>query len=425
MKKLTSIMLLGLLSACADNGSGPAIVGTGGEQNNDGVDRTVLLTNLVDNQILAKLGAVATPAAGTLLAETNQLSANVSTYCAAIGNANEITAKQAAQMSWQASMAVWQQVQMAQVAPLFDANGNGALINRVYAWPAVVSDSCRVYRGVVDAYQNQATYDISTAFLSQRGLGAAEQVLFASDLSFQCAADSTQKQAWALLSDENKKQALCFYADKVVEDTAGAATQIVADINSGTTKADFIADAAGSTQALVDALFNLEVLTKDNKLGIPSGLHNSCATPTCPEQVESRLSANSIANIHNNIQGFLRVFTGDELADIDAAQASNSVGNLGFDDILEARLNKVLSDKIIDDLQDLELELASFSGTLEAGVTGINETDCINSANSDAINLVPACSLFGELKTVTDLLKTDFVTLINVTVPTNAAGDGD
>lgn len=426
MKKLSSLLLAGLLTACANDGSGPALPGSGGsDANSDGVNRAALLTNLVDNQILAKLGTATTPAAGTLLAETAQLSTGVSAYCAAINTPTEAATKQTAESSWRSTMAVWQQIQMAQVAPLFDPNSNGALINRIYAWPAVKTNSCRVYQGVVDAFQNQANYDLSTGFTSQRGLGATELVLFAENLDFQCPDDSPQKQAWALLSDQDKKQALCFYAGKAVEDTDNAAKQLVNNINSGTTKADFIADTAVAEQAFVDALFNLEVLTKDAKLGIPTGLKSDCVSVSCPEEVESRLSANSIANIRGNIQGFLRAFTGDELAAIDAAQASADTGNLGFDDILEARLNKVLSDKIIDDLQALDTKFAAFSGTLEAGVTGISEADCNNSAASTETNVVAACSLFGELKAVTDLLKTDFVGVVQLNIPSNAAGDGD
>lgn len=413
MKKVWLLSVVMLVSACANDEVGPPIEQSGvkaEDTNNDGINRSDLLTNLVENQILSKLGSSTTPKSDTLLAQANELNQDIKDHCSSIGSTTETSALDKAKNQWQTTMATWQQLQMAAVGPLNLTPDQ----NRIYSWPDNSASACLIYSlAVINRLNNSFSVSGSTARV--RGLEALEQVLFYTDLNYKCSNDSTEKQQWQGLNDTDKKQALCHYATAASQDLSDKIKELAVNWETGSTKSDFIADADASLQAFVDALFNLEKLTKDRKLGTPTGLHSSCDPnkASCPDLVESRLSENSIENIRNNIKGFLAIFTGGE-------------NGLGFDDILTARLNKTVSQNMISKLEALDTKLANFSGSLESGVTNISESDCVNSSASYESNRsVEACALFGELKAVTDILKTDFTAIVNVNVPTNAAGDGD
>ena len=64
---------------------------------------------------------------------------------------------------------------------------------------------------------------------------------------------------------------------------------------------------------------------KDLKLGVPLGINASCSAVACPEIVESIYSANSFANIRDNLVAFRNLFTGAE--------------GSGFDDYIRTSLS--------------------------------------------------------------------------------------
>lgn len=414
MKRIATLSLALFLSACADDTVGPPLKksnsGDSQQSNKDGINRTDLLTNLVDNQVLKTLGTSVNSVNGSLVFEATQLQTDTAAYCSAIGSTTEFTALAKAQNQWRNSISLWQQLQMLSVGPLNLTVDE----NKIYGWPENSVSPCLVHLLAVRNRSNP-NYDVSGSTGQVRGFEAVEQVLFASNLTYACNGESPEKSQWQSLNDTQKKQALCNFAKAATKDLSNEIKAIASEWESGTTKTDFINDGDDSLQKIVDSLFNLEKLTKDRKLGVPTGLHNDCDAKkvSCPELVESRLSANSIANIRSNIKGFLAVFTGGD-------------NGLGFDDILTARLHKSVSQDIVNKLKSIDEKLANFSGSLEAGVTGIKEDDCDNSRQSpSSIRIVEACAIVGELSEVTDILKTDFTAIVNVNVPTNAAGDGD
>ncbi|MCZ7680323.1 MAG: hypothetical protein M5U28_16760 [Sandaracinaceae bacterium] len=74
---------------------------------------------------------------------------------------------------------------------------------------------------------------------------------------------------------------------------------------------------------MTDAMFYLDLVTKDRKIAAPAGLRD-CTSGVCPELVESPLAAVSNENVAANLRAFEALFLGGEPGD----------DGDGFDDLL-------------------------------------------------------------------------------------------
>ena len=55
-----------------------------------------------------------------------------------------------------------------------------------------------------------------------------------------------------------------------------------------------------------------------------------------------------------------------------------------------------------------------------------SDADCLNSqANPEGVQTISVCSLHGYLKRISDSLRTEFITIVDVDLPTRAGGDND
>ena len=135
-------------------------------------------------------------------------------------------------------------------------------------------------------------------------------------------------------------------------------------------------------------------------MGVPLGRSAECGAPSCPERVESRLSGASNADIAANIVGFRLIFQG----------CGGGYGGLGFDDWLRAVNHPELADAINAAAANAEQVARSLPGPLEQLVR---------------TNPAPAGVLYDALKAVTDLLKAELSSALNLEPPTATAGDND
>jgi predicted lipoprotein len=149
-----------------------------------------------------------------------------------------------------------------------------------------------------------------------------------------------------------------------------------------------------------DALFYIDFEVKDLKLARPLGLRE-CEADTCPELVESIFAGRSKANLRANLVGFRRLVEGCE----------EGFAGKGFDDLMVAVGSEPLATRVKERLV-----------AAEAALNAIEEQDLAQALVQDKASVR---AFYDSLKGVTDLLKTEVVTVLDLELPQTLEGDND
>ena len=370
--------------------------------------------------MLANLAsAVIVPNYETLAERTADFAADdgpLADYCAAIGTDAADAATATVQDAWRDAMAAVQATEMHVFGPA--ADNSEALRKRVLSYADSPLSTCGVDISAVLA--GEADFDIRSRALNQRGYGALEYLLFNDDLTHTCAPQVPSTADWNDLGESERRLARCTLAQDIAEDAARAAAELVENwhADGDDYSATFLApEATGDAlQHLTDGIFALDLLVKDRKLGIPTGIHADCSDSACPDLVESPYAANSLANIRANAASFKTLFEGGE--------------GFGFDDFIVNEEFADVADRFRTNTQALLDHIDGIDTPLNEQVLAIESedraTECMNAfANPDTPAELSACSLLGLVKRVTDDLKIDFVTIVGVSVPGGAQTDND
>ncbi|WP_082849961.1 imelysin family protein [Halioglobus sp. HI00S01] len=397
------------LSACAGGGSdGDDPVPVPGPES---FDYFGVFVNLVDGYILPNYNSLADSSA-----ELASASGRLQNYCDAIGSADESGARDDARQSWRQAMDDFQRTELHQIGPAtFDA---GALRLRLTTASDTNFSTCGVDQSVV--LGQSADFDLTTRLNNQKGLVAVEYLLFNEDLRHTCPTQIPETADWDQRDADQRKQWRCEHAIRLATDIADASAELAAawQIEGGNYRAEF-AHPDNDEEVLgqlSDALFYIEADVKDRKLGPTLGLHSSCSQPACPNFAESPYSQTSLENIEQNLVSFRELFSGGEGLSFDDIIASE-----GFPEIAERMLSEV--DDALNLLDTIDSSLLEQAETL---VATDNAAGCANSAaNPDADQSQSACALHGYLKRVTDSLRTDFVTIVNLDLPDRVQSDND
>jgi predicted lipoprotein len=354
---------------------------------------------------LAAIGpSVITPELDQLRAEVTALRAAAAAW--ASGDPSDDAALQAARDAWTTVMARWQRLEVMQIGPAgssLSVAGGEDLRDLIYAWPS--ENRCRVDQETVNqAWADPAWFD--TALVSVQGLTALEAVLFADPASNGCPAhtEPNASGAWAALGDDGVLALRAGFAvaltdrlDAVVAQLAKAWAADGGDFGARLALGDGspYTGEAQALQAVYDALFYLETSTKDRKLARPLGLP-PCTTEACLDGVESPLAARSHAWIAENLGGFRALYTGGD--------------GPGLDELLVDLGHADLADDFAAALDAADLAAANLDRPLEIAV------------GEDRAQVEAA---HAAIKALTDLVKLDLTTVLQVTVPAEAAGDND
>ena len=318
---------------------------------------------------------------------------------------NVETAKASAQIQWRTTMATWQQAEQMLLGPLLD--NDRLLRNKIYSWPVV--NTCAVDNDVMYFKANSVNgkpYDIALRTPSRKGLAALDYLLFNNNLNHSCASFAPPP-GWNGLTLQEQKLARCRFAVEVATDIENNADTLISLWlgEDGYAKKLKNAGNEGSTfdseheavNRISDAMFYLESDTKDRKLATPLGLLlNSCDTGVCPAEVESPYSQNSFNNIVNNLIGFEKLLTGNNL--------------LGFTDYLIDVGDQVIADSMLTNTKQAINQLSSIEVTLTETLT------------SDS---VLATQVHTDVKVITDQLRDDFINSLALKLPATSAGDND
>lgn len=316
---------------------------------------------------------------------------------------------QAARDAWLGAMETFEVIELFRFGPAAPATqaGGADLRDHVYAWP--LFSRCKIEEQLVSRAYTDSNF--TTKFANARGFGALEYLLYYPGSDNACSPFSVinAEGSWTALPPAELTQRKADYARAVGADivtrvkTWREAFQPGADFRQ-----QFVTAGHGSTvyateqaalNQLSDALFYLDKEVKDSKLARPLGLLD-CTSTRCPEALESLYARVGAAHLRANLRGFRTVFQG----------CGPEYSGLGFDDWLVAVGKPDLAERMLAALAEAERLLAALDVPIEQAL----------STQPERVQEIHAA-----VKAVTDLLKTEFVTVLNLELPLTSVGDND
>jgi predicted lipoprotein len=381
-----AITFLAVAGAACGNGGGG---GTEIDAQPDGFDRLALLER-VGAHVDANYAAFAT--------ESAELATAVTAWCAALGGTDADATRAAAQQAWRDAIDVWQRAEAILVGP--PAAEMNTLRDRIYSWP--LASTCAVDQDVVARWTDPDTFDVATRLNNRRSLAAVEYLLFAPSLAHTCPSQSAPP-GWDAMADADRLAARCGLAAAVTEDVAAQAAVVDGGWDAYLATLTGAASLQDSLNVVSDAMFYVDTMAKDMKLGETSGVvANTCGTvqEPCLAEVEHRTADHGKPALLANLRSLQVVFTGT----IDGEEGT------GFDDFLTAL-----------GAEDLATRM---TGELEGGIAAVEALDgtMLEALASDYTDVVAA---HAAVKLFTDDLKSQFLTVLGLDIPDDVAADND
>ena len=318
---------------------------------------------------------------------------------------------QVAQDAWRDANAVWQRLEVMQVGPAGTAGrrvGGEDLRDVIYSFP--MSNPCRIdqeleaERYLDDGWADRAQFNV-------RGLDALEYLLFFTQSANSCpeSVSLNRQGQWNQLVDmgtttlQSRRASFAHVLAMSLSQSAEALAETWA--TDGTFTANFVqgAEPYESPKQALDqvyaGLFYLDKFVKDLKLGKPAGITPDCDAETCPDSVESKFATVSKENLVNNLRGLKMVFTGGPDDSFD-----------GFDDLLIAEGSDSLAVTLMAKIEAAIESVEAIEGSLAEAIR----------QNDGQVTVA-----YEAVKTLNDDFKTEFVTVLNLSVPQEGAGDND
>lgn len=386
------------ISGGDQGGPGPAVTSSTGPGGGTGVTRA---------EVLAAVGACAAELYQQAATVTAELEVAVLAASASPGAESRAAAREA----WAKAIGLWQQAELYRIGPAGPVTlpGGQSLRDLVYSWP--LTSRCLAEQMLVSRSYEAPTFT-QTGLINVRGLAAAEYLLFYEGTDNACSATSTINSSgtWAALGAAELAARKAAYAAVVSKDVAAKARQIADGWAQG--QGDFGATLASAGEvgspfataqmalnAVSDGLFYLEREVKDLKLGKPLGLYE-CTNASCPEAVESQYARVARDHVKHNLLGFRRIFAGCE-----AGQ------DVGFDDLLTAMGSGALAERMTADI-DAAIAAADALAT----------PDLVAALGAERAGVE---ALHASVKEITDAMKTELVTVLDLELPQVVEGDND
>jgi len=333
------------------------------------------------------------------------------TATAALVATPEVGTLEAARAAYHRAMDAWQVIEAMQVGPALPRSkpGGAELRDHIYSWPLV--SRCAIEEQIVA--RGYEAPDFPTSLVSRRGLYALEYLLFYEGVATACPPTSpvVSGGTWAALPAEELKarkrayaaaaaKAVRVRADELVDAWAPAKGNFAGTLESAGSGNAVYPSVQMALNSVSDGLFYIDFEVKDLKLARPLGLRE-CEADTCPELVESRFAGRSKANLRANLVGFRRLVEGCEAG----------FAGKGFDDLMVAVGSEPLATRVKERLV-----------AAEAALNAIEEQDLAQALVQDKASVR---AFYDSLKGVTDLLKTEVVTVLDLELPQTLEGDND
>ncbi len=345
--------------------------------------------------------------AETFAAKARQLE----TETAALSAAGDAGTPATARLAFAEALDAWQIQEAMHVGPAAASENPGGqdLRDQIYSWPLV--SRCAVEEELVA--RNHVTAGTASLVVNRRGLAALEYLLNYEGSDTACPPTSpiVSSSSWAALSPEELRRRRYTYAAAVAADVRANAEKLTLALKAdgGNFVGELETAGAGSAvfpsarlalNAVSDAMFYVEGTVKDQKLARPLGLRD-CAEATCPQLLESPFSLRSKRNLQQNLAG-LRMF-------LVGCGADNA--GVAFDDLLVSVGAQDLKDRLLARLDGIDATLLAIPGDdLGPALAG----------NPAAVR-----ASYDAIKALTDLIKTEFATTLDLELPQSLEGDND
>lgn len=351
---------------------------------------------------------VIVPVLEGFVADAQALETATAAYATASASGPATAELDAARAAFRAAFLRWQLAEVLQVGPAGlpgRVTAGQGLRDAIYSWP--LSNLCRLDTHLVDKAWEAPGF-LDTALVTSKGLFALEQLLFSTSSANRCdaAAAINTSGSWAALSADELARRRADYARAAAAQLAGAAAGLRDAWSGGFLETFATAGTSGnafpSSQEAVDqlfgALFYVDLMTKDAKVGGPAGMTDTCPTP-CPGQAEAILSGLSREAVVKNLEAARALVRG----------GLSGSGN-GFDALLEARGAADVAASSVAALDDAIASVATLSAPVDqAAVSQLADLQAVR----------------GKLKVFTDLLKGQLSATLNLRIPQEGAGDSD
>ena len=366
----------------------------------DGFDRGALASSLGENVVLPTLKA----------AKDKSLLLSSALARFRNGETTQEAALMECQGLWRDVQSSWQMAEAMQVGPAaLNATMGEGLRDEIYSWPT--QSPCRLDQTLVENRFDAPGF-LDEALVSIYGLDALEYLLFAEGPQNACASSHiiNTSGTWSLLSAEDILERRLNYAHVVSMKLNRDLTSLVeawekpggfleALKNAGKSGTAF-ATAQAAVDEFFRAMYYLDLKVK-SKLADPAGLSSVCTASICPELAESRFSKHSAQNVVANIRGFQALFSGE---------LDSGTDRIGFYEFLKARGAEALAEDMKSRIETAVASAEAMSPSLE---DDIQQDGARVKAALEAVNRV------------TNVLKSQFVSVLNLRVPEEGASDND
>ncbi|HEX8700404.1 MAG TPA: imelysin family protein, partial [Myxococcaceae bacterium] len=343
--------------------------------------------------------------------EFQTVAGELKTAVEALAARPEAGTRQAAREAFHRAMDAWQVLEVMQIGPAATrlTPGGAEIRDNIYSWPLV--SRCSVEEQIVSRGYESANFP--NTLISRRGLYALEYLLFYEGSATECSASSpiVAEGTWAALPAEEREARKRAYAAVVAADVKQRADGLVDAWDAGKGNFAKTFEEAGSgnpvyptSQAALnsvsDALFYIEETVKDKKIARPLGLRE-CSGDTCPELLESPFAHRAKANIAANLVGYRKVAQG----------CGANFEGMGFDDLLKAVGTEPLATKMTERVV-----------AAQSAVQAVEEADLAQALSQDKASVR---AMYDGLKGITDVLKTELATVLDLELPAAVEGDND
>jgi predicted lipoprotein len=316
--------------------------------------------------------------------------------------------RDAVRQAWRDAMATWQELEVFGVGPTAPSSEPGGrnLRDAIYAWPLFAR--CQTEEAIVSKVYGGPGFD--AALISVRTLSALEFLAFFDGDGNACGTFSpiNAQGTWSAMDPAERARRKADYGRRIAGDVLAAATEVRGEwAEGGAFRREFVTPGAGSKlfpreqdamNALTRAIFYLDTFVKDAKLARPLGLVD-CPEGGCVTSVESVYAKASTAHLRANLAGFSRIALG-----------CAGPADIGFDDLL------------------VKVGAADLASRMKAAIDdAVARANALPPSLEDAIAQSPndVTALHAAVKKVTDLLKTEFITVLDQELPQAAEGDND
>lgn len=312
----------------------------------------------------------------------------------------------AVQAAWRDAFLAWQELEVMQLGPAgssLSVVGGQDLRDAIYAWPTV--NRCKVdQQTVADGWESAAFFD--DALVDVQGLAALENLVFAPVGENTCfgGVDINADGTWDALGSAGVQARragyavalagrLVLHADTLLDAWAPAGGDWGGVLTRAGEDGNPYGSLAEGVEAVLHAVFYVETAVKDRKLGAVLG-RVGCEVASCPADVEAQLADLSVGAVRANLTGFAALYRGG--------------AGTGLDDLLV-------------DTGHADVDAAIAAALLEAQA----KVDVLTLPLEDAATDPATVAAFDAVKALTDLVKGDLTTVLELELPAEAAGDND